>query len=551
MFFLYLSLSKKIYLNFNLCPDIIGNSRAFFQQSVDINLCIFKRISNSGSGGVIYIYFDPYLNLRVKFCSFYECISNELGGAIYFVSSPQYFIFGVCVLLCKAKDYHFGYFSPYSDDFQSVSYLTISQCSYLKEEGSNIFFSGTKQNMTNYNSSFNFCYRNNFNLENSFEINFLFFSYFKNSCSYTDFNIFDTRYLTSLSYFNIIQNKGYQIFYLSRSFVKFYNCIFIYNIGYLFRNDYDNDIVLFDCVISHLKGSIVQHTYKFTFSPLISTLTPTFKIYHIFTQFELNNSHIFCQAELKLPDSTPFPTISYTFFPSPIETLEKTLSQSNTNHPSIVPSINPTFSKTIFPTISDTIFPTISDTIFPTISETIHPTISDTIFPTLSDTIYPIISDTINPSISDTFNPSISDTIYPIISDTIYPTLSDTIYPTLSDTIYPTISETHTFSSLFSNSPYFTFLISNQEEQIGISMEMIFSKTNIAILIIFIVFVIILIFLSKNKKNKEKSSTDTSNMKNKIINQSFSDLNSNYPKNPSDVQFSNPRFINPYEQYLL
>jgi len=175
-----------IQLFFGLfCLNSYGLRRSYFNELVDVNGCIFQRISaTSGDGGVILIS-DVNTNMTIHNSVFFGCIANS-GGAIYYQVSSfgRVTLRNICGCNCSSGTWHFAAVYPKGTHNTIIDALSVAYCS-KKKSGTYAFCFYTCPLKSNaINSSNNY---NNYKAALGFVVSTTsessFCTYFNNSCN--------------------------------------------------------------------------------------------------------------------------------------------------------------------------------------------------------------------------------------------------------------------------------------------------------------------------------------------------------------------------------
>ena len=95
-------------------------------QNININDCLISYYSSSEFGSVIYI--DNSFSLSINDTTFYQCISQGWGGAIYFQYGLNIQLYKICAINCKAKSFQFAFFRTMYNSNQTIDLNIISKC---------------------------------------------------------------------------------------------------------------------------------------------------------------------------------------------------------------------------------------------------------------------------------------------------------------------------------------------------------------------------------------------------------------------------------------
>ena len=137
--------------NLNLQSNCI--SSRIENQNINMNFCLISIISSNNQGGAIYI--STLLSLNINDTTFYQCISTESGGAIYFENGLNTQLFRICAICCNSGDREFYQFAYLQTTFnQILDLITIYNCTNLNGEYTLTLDYGN-QNMSNINISYN------------------------------------------------------------------------------------------------------------------------------------------------------------------------------------------------------------------------------------------------------------------------------------------------------------------------------------------------------------------------------------------------------------
>ena len=96
---------EKYHSGFIMINNLISHcipSRPFREDTNMIN-CLFKDISSSSHGSVIYSSNSNFLNFNDT--TFYNCSSALDGGVIWFQGGLKIQLFSICVIGCRAGDF--------------------------------------------------------------------------------------------------------------------------------------------------------------------------------------------------------------------------------------------------------------------------------------------------------------------------------------------------------------------------------------------------------------------------------------------------------------
>jgi len=310
---LYLTTSK------GCVNERIEYGRSYVNVSIiDISDCFFSRTSTFiGKGGVIYCISDNIFNISLDNSMFYQCSSDDYGGAIIFKGKSA-ILKMVCANRCYAKaKYHFA--QIVASTF--VDYFSMSNCSFETNGSYSFEISSSDPKID----------RSNFSNNNAAERP-VFYCYGISSIHCTIANNIAQRYGLetywqpfTMSFANIIANKiplgG--LFVMDHSYSSFSYCIFDLNLGRLFTSGYKSSITLSHCMLTH-NGSVCDEENSFTLKTNNSFINSfpfetrsTYQMQFYYTYY--------CPADITFVPETPLKTLNHTPLQSAIETPDTTI----------------------------------------------------------------------------------------------------------------------------------------------------------------------------------------------------------------------------------
>ena len=242
---IYLFLFKNCFNCKNFPND--QNLSNFTINNILIKECFFQR-SNifNGNGGILNIYnFDEKINIIIDSSTFYQCISNKDGGAIYIIyKKGNTTLKKICSYESCSKKNHFGIIhSDYSNNNKIIlesSSIINSKNLAFKNSISTISLEYSNELINFFNSSKNFV--EFFSSLTIFNSNFfqIIYSNFQsnyaidNTCILMDYTSFfpNINYIFCNFILNISPFKG--LINILQGNIIFNNCYFFKNSEYLF-----------------------------------------------------------------------------------------------------------------------------------------------------------------------------------------------------------------------------------------------------------------------------------------------------------------------------
>ena len=290
----------------------LNQARLHFEIDFNINLCeFFRSTSYSGEGGVIYVNGGSYF-MNISNSLFFNCMSNNNGGAIYFSSSNS-LIQKTCASKCSCQtaDNFYGQFGFITATINNhVEYLSLSYCSHLTTGEAPIRVDKGNQRLDNINSSLNNAYQiSGYGVWGPTTFSSLFCTFSNNKVA-DGFCLFLNSNSGTISYANIVHNnsptKG--VIYSESGSPKLYNCIFDMNQNTLF------------CVLSgglEVSHSFISLTGALSVSIAISIANNNSLSKRQTYYLQFYNS-AYCNTDI------PLRTIEGTIGETPKETLQRT-----------------------------------------------------------------------------------------------------------------------------------------------------------------------------------------------------------------------------------
>lgn len=318
------------YIRIECFNESIDQGRSFEQQNIEILDCFFKRLSVlSESGGVICINGGSY-NISVQFSTFYNCSSNQKGGAIFFVSLNCNLRM-ICANKCYAgTNYHFSLLKA-SIDCQ-IDYISLSSCSYQTKGNSPMALELGNQFMDNCNDSMNNAVQvSGIEITNptSFLANYCTFS-INNASQYVCIWFWNNP--GKIKYSNINNNNspsGHGIIYSYGGFPKMQYCIFDSNQNTLFST-VSGLLEVSDCSISHI-GLIFTYTPVTTSNSSIDK-KPTYQIEFFSSRYCIADNPIIHKTLENTLIETPIvsnhETPTNSIFNTPIDSIPRTYDEN-------------------------------------------------------------------------------------------------------------------------------------------------------------------------------------------------------------------------------
>jgi len=250
-------MERQRILSLNCVKESDTSGRSYENIDIDIEDCSFSRSAvYTDNGGIIAVWIEK--TLQIVSCSFYECSSTQMGGAIYY-SKTSATINKVCASQCSADNCHFALFQ--CSIGSNIQYMSINQCSKQYTGTSPIQFgSGTSVismiNISNNKANYRSC-------ASFISITSLDASY----CTFHDNRVgdsycfFTTGTYGTFSYLNFLENNStndISIIYHGLTDLSMEYCIFANNEGLLF-NGFFGKLTIAHCFISH-SGSLVTNS---------------------------------------------------------------------------------------------------------------------------------------------------------------------------------------------------------------------------------------------------------------------------------------------------
>ena len=284
----------------NICPinfNILNNQRYFENIEINLNNCFFTRINNfNGNGGIIYVS-QIVCNLIILESTFYSCISNGEGGAIYWISetNSNSILKKICSNSCITTSGFHHQFS-YNRVPNNINYensMTLGSLTNSSNDNSyriimlrygNVTYSSTNCSNNNlYHTIVRFTYSNHV---------------------FGNYNtLFNNKVILSLNFYiswsNIVENSFIYsnfvnlsspteaIILMDYSSLIFSDCLFINNRDILFWKYGTGSILVKNCIINHLTNTLTSNEVTLQNNSL-NLLTSTYLIHFYSTYYCIN-----------------------------------------------------------------------------------------------------------------------------------------------------------------------------------------------------------------------------------------------------------------------
>ena len=231
--------------------------------SYEFEDCVFHRMeSYKYNGGAIVLNSGKFLSL--KSCSFLNCSTFEVGGAIwvYFSSSDSQIVMDkVCAYKCHSRNVDKrGQFAYNYANNHSISYLTMSSCGHVLGYGTHSFANiNGVQKHEYFNSSNNLGFKfSGIHIESSKNVNLSFSNFYNNHVSrHVILHFYQGGdYSRMITNTNVINNSRIEderdgIIHSYYCSLNFSSCMFSKNVGNLFTTSSSNIVYVSNSVIDH------------------------------------------------------------------------------------------------------------------------------------------------------------------------------------------------------------------------------------------------------------------------------------------------------------
>jgi len=310
-------------VGFGCESENIYQGRSYENMNITIAECSFSRsLAFSDDGGVINVHGGSYW-MNVTNSMFFNCLSTQSGGAIYFYSSFSYLKM-VCANRCRAMVCHFSIITASKVNY--VEFISTSFCSNTTLGSYSIRIQNGNQSLDNSNISMNNAEMvSGILIQSPSSFKSIHCAFSNNKVSYNRcISICSTSTTITISSYNVVHNNSPSgsgvVHHFGGGLSKMTYCLLQYNSNHLFCVD-SGFLEVSNSYLDHLQLS-------FSTSTVVSTLSNNSFTKYMTYQIQFFNA-FHCHADFPLIEQTKMNTVDL----SPLRTIEDTFRKSPNNTP--------------------------------------------------------------------------------------------------------------------------------------------------------------------------------------------------------------------------